>query len=129
MSTKYDINDSDRLTGDNGEVVILSDHAIHRYRQRTPADSEIGLRECWRRGDSIKHPKVAVLDDDRPAEMVRVFRHTDGWSAVLPAVRDYKQYNSNQLVITTVLVVDKYDHPATRAYLEAYGPHDTGDQQ
>lgn len=128
MSTKYSTADDARTLADSeGNTVKLTDHAIHRFRERTPADHDFSIREAWRRGEEIKHPDVAVVEDDRPAERVRVFRHSDGWSAVFMVVLDkYGNYGSKGRVVATVLVISQYDHGPTRAYLESHGPHDLG---
>lgn len=130
MSTKYTAGDDARTLADSeGNPVRLTDHAIYRFRERTPADHDLSIRECWRRGEEIKHPAVAVVDGDRPAERVRVFRHSDGWSAVFMVVLDkHDHFGSRGRVVATVLVISQYDHGPTRAYLESHGPHDLGDQ-
>jgi len=130
MSSKYSADDGGRRLADSeGEPVHLTDHAIHRFRERTPADRDVTIREAWRRGEEIKHPTVAVDADARPAERARVFRHSDGWSAVFIVVLDqYDQFGSGGRVVVTVLVISEYDHGPTRAYLESHGPHDLGDQ-
>ena len=130
MSTKYSAGDASRTVADSeGDPVKLTDHAIHRFRLRTPADHDFTIRECWRRGEEIKHPQVAVVEGNQRAERVRVFRHSDGWSAVfIVCVDSHGSVGRRERVVTTVLEIDRYEHGATRAYLSSHGPHDLGDQ-
>ena len=72
MSTKYTANHrNSRVVEDN---VALTDHAIHRYRQRTPHDCPVGIRDAYRRGEDIRDPQVARSPNDmRTPERARVY--------------------------------------------------------
>ena len=132
MSTdsKYNAGDSRVLSDADGNPIGLTDHAIHRWRQRTPPDKEIGIREAWRRGEAIKHPTVGTLEGHPPADTVRVFRHSDGWSTLFIVVRDgCAEFGRSERVVTTILVTREFEHGPTRAYLESHGPHDLGDER
>jgi len=128
--SKYDASGSRRVADADGNPIALTDHAIHRWRQRTPPDKTIGIREAWRRGEAIKHPAVAATEHTQPADTVRVFRHSEGWSALFIVVRNGQaDFGGSERVVATILVTREFDHGPTRAYLESHGPHDLGDEQ
>lgn len=134
MSTKYNNDSSSSSTivaNDDGQSVVLSDHALYRWQQRTPADAEIGVREAWRLGDPVTHPEVASTGCDNNADEARVFRSTDGWSAVFIVQIDNPAEwgRTTERCVVTVLVIERYDHDPAQAYLEAYGPHDVGGER
>jgi len=127
MSTKYDTSDRRTLSDSQGDPVRLTDHAIHRWRQRTPADVNIGIRDAWRYGDFIKDAQVAASNsetDHPPLTDAVVFRSADDWSAVFLVAYDTDGFGKSEKIVKTVQVVSLYEHAPTRAYLQAYGPHD-----
>jgi len=125
MSTKYETGDR-RLVEDD---IVLTDHAIMRYRQRTPHDCSVNPRVAWRRGEFVKHPEVAESDhDDRPLQQVRVYKHGDEWGvAFLVAHADDAHISGRcSFVVATVIHLAGFEHGPSRAYLHSHGPHDGG---
>lgn len=115
------------LSTDEGHSVSVTDHALNRWRERTPADREIDIREAWRRGDAVRHPDVVSTGCDADADEARVFVHpSGGWSAIFVVVVDHHPEEWGRVIeraVTTILVIRQYDHEPTRQYLWAYGPH------
>jgi len=131
VSTKYSTGpDSRILTGQDGRAVALTDHALDRWRARTPADIDIGVRRAWQLGDHIKHCSVASADDQPDPVAVRVFQHSDGWTAIFLVVDDGEPAAAHEAprVVATVYNLQTLDHIPSREYVAAYGPHDLGDQ-
>jgi len=129
MSTKYG-SQASRLVEDD---VALTDHAIDRYRQRTPHECDVEPRTAWRRGEWIKHPQVAQGDGhDEPPDRVRVYIHGDGsdtWGVAYlvdeadrPTVAGHVEH-----VVVTVNHLQGFDHGPSRAYLHSHGPHGGGE--
>lgn len=104
--------------------VAFSDHAKHRYRERTPHRCGIGISIAYRLGEDIKHPGIASkLDSDRrEPDRARVYRDRDGWGVVFVVVSDERIEGSNE-VITTVVGLEMYTHSPSVAYLHSHGPH------
>jgi hypothetical protein len=123
MSTKYSA-DSRVLEGG----VALTDHALHRYQQRTPHGCEISPQMAWQRGEDIKHPRVAQSDGEQtPPTRVRVYRHSEEWGIAFLVSPDLTTYGSGaEHVVVTACNIDGFDHDPTRAYLRSYGPHNAG---
>lgn len=129
MSSKYQTSSSTMLRG-RGREIALTDHAIHRFRERTPHDRDVSIRECWRRGEWIEHPNVAQSPDEEHIDDARVYRHGDAWGIVFVVVRDRRPNVVGSLdgadwVVPTIINIDGYDHGPSRAYLHGYGPHYT----
>jgi len=128
MSTKYDSPDR-RLVEDD---VALTDHAIERFRQRTPHDCNIDPRAAYQLGEDIKHPEVAMSDgQDTPPDRVRVYTHSTedsshAWGIAflineadgVEAGRERQPY-----IVATVIDYQTFDHGPSRAYLHSHGPH------
>lgn len=122
MSTKYGGRADTRYVEDD---IALTDHALHRYRQRTPQDCGLDPLHAWRRGEWVKHPIVVKSDDnDRPPVSARVYREPE-WGVVFLVDRDVSQYGAPKVVVT-VNNVRGFGHAPTRGYLNAYGPHGGG---
>jgi hypothetical protein len=134
MTTKYSTSDTTHLADD----VALTDHAIHRFRERTPHDCPVGIREAYRRGEDIRDPQVARSPEDmRELARVRVYRHGHGgatadWGVVFLIVKDARdagerppQHACDHLVVT-VVSIDGITHSPSRAYLNSHGPHGGG---
>ena len=132
MSTKYTANHrNSRFVEDN---VALTDHAIHRYRQRTPHDCPVGIRAAYRRGEDIRDPQVARSPDDpRTPERARVYV-ADGheWGVLFlidaegtPAA-ERPAHHTADYVVATVMDLGGIDHGPSKAYLHSHGPHDGG---
>jgi len=104
--------------------VALSDHARHRYRERTPYQCGIGLSEAYRSGEDIDHPTIAANIDGEceDPDRARIYRDPAGWGVVFIIVSDNRIEASNE-VITTVISIQMYAHSPSRAYLNSHGPH------
>lgn len=135
MSTKYSTGDGNRLlTASDGRSVALTDHALHRWRMRTPPTCQVTAREAWRRGEELKHPAVVRPDgEDESPDMARVYRHGDEWGIVFVVIENDEAElyagceNNGDLVAVTVCAIQTFDHGPTRAYLHGYGPHYTAE--
>jgi len=126
--SKYKAISTDVVVSDAaGNSVVVSEHALNRWRERVPADVEWSIREAWRHGDRVDHAEIASQGCEDSCDSARVFRHSDGWSAVFVVVvnRHQGQWGrSAERCVATVLTVDRYDHGPAQAYLRAHGPHD-----
>ena len=129
MSTKYTTNRSDsRFVEDD---VALTDHAIHRYRQRTPHDCSLGIRKAYRRGEDIRDPQVARSPDDpRTPERARVYiaaGHEWGVLFLIDAegtpAAERPAHHTADYVVATVMDLGGIDHGPSKAYLHSHGPH------
>jgi hypothetical protein len=132
--TKYETGHSTHLPGD----VALTDHAIHRFAERTPHDCAVGIVEAWRKGEDIEHPQVARSpNDSRDPERVRVYTHGDErgsqtWGVVFLVVQEATPEHERppthtcDRVVCTVMDVGGFDHGPSRAYLHSHGPHGGG---
>ena len=132
MSSKYETGRTGRLVRDrDGGRVALTDHALHRWRMRTPPTCQVGAREAFRRSEPIKDPSIvfsAERDDLVSARVFKMHRGDDEWTAVFLVIEDEDQSRTSldenaELVIPTVLRVRQVDHGPTRAYLNSHGPH------
>lgn len=129
MSTKYNAGRSQgRILRDAHGEVALTDHAIHRYRERTPHDCQVGIAEAWRRGEALQHPSVAGSLDSPAPESARIYRHSDEWGVVFVVVEDGAADAGEvpgraERVIVTVCQIRTYDQGPVRAYLHGHGPH------
>lgn len=121
--------------------VSISQHARHRYRERTPqhAETEIGAAEAFRRGEYIEHPEICGKlhsETDHGLERVRIYLHprdSDSgyeWGVVF-LIQQNKYHHDNPgenrastpFVVATVVSIKQIDHGPTRAYLGGRGPH------
>jgi len=122
MSTKYG-KQSPRLVEDE---VALTDHAIERFRERTPHECNIDPRTAWRLGEWVKHPQVAQSDgEETPPDDVRVYVHGHEWGVAFlvgQANRATADWGA-QRVVLTVINLQGFDHGPSRAYLHSHGPH------
>jgi len=132
VSTKYSTGDADRLlTASDGRSVALTDHALHRWRMRTPPTCQVGAREAFRRSEPIKDPSIvfaAERDELVSARVFKMHRGDDEWTAVFLVIEDGDTSQpisdtNAELVIPTVYRVQQVDHGPTRAYLNSHGPH------
>ena len=132
MSTKYTANHrNSRFVEDD---VALTDHAMHRYRQRTPHECSLGIREAYRRGEDIRDPQVARSPNDmRTPERARVFVAAGHeWGVVFlvdeedrsPAERP--AHHTADYVVATVVDLGSIEHGPSKVYLHSHGPHDGG---
>ena len=132
MSTKYDAGDRKLVEDD----IALTDHAIMRYRQRTPHDCDLDPREAWRRGEFIEHPQVAQgPNEDEPPERVRLYTHGDEdgsqtWGvAFLVDEADQATIAGHcPYIVVTVVHIQGFDHGPSRSYLHSHGAHGGGSQ-
>jgi hypothetical protein len=129
VSSKYSAAPRLRLVDDD---VALTDHAIRRYRERTPADCDVDVRDAYRLGEAIRDREVTRTPGDaRIPERAVIYRHAGDWAVVFivgendcpPAERPAP---ATDLVVTTVFDVDRVAHGPSRAYLHAHGPHGGG---
>jgi len=129
MSTKYGSQaDTRRLVEDD---IALTDHAIDRYRQRTPHDCDVKPHTAWQRGEWIKHPGVAQSDgEDHPPDRVRIYCHggaSHEWGvAFLVTESEHNPATAAGAVDNVVVTVNHlqgFDHGPSRAYLHSHGPH------
>ena len=132
MSTKYGTDNLARLLAtSDGRTAALTDHALHRWRMRTPASATVPAREAFRRGEAIRDPGIVFSEDRDELVEARVFkmaRGRDEWTAIFLVVVDQDQTrvdneHNAELVIPTVLRVRQIEHGPTRAYLNSHGPH------
>jgi len=133
MSADHDYDASDaRLVAND---IALTDHAIERYRQRTPHDCDIGPREAWTRGEWVKHPEVAQSDgESEPPERVRLYVHagesgSQAWGIaflVMAHEGGARTYGRVGNVVVTCNHIQGFDHGPARAYLHSHGPHGGG---
>lgn len=127
--TKYQTTEREaRIVRDEEGRVGLTDHAIHRYRQRTPHDCRVSIREAWRRGEELQHPSVAGSLDQPNPKSARVYRHGDGWGVVFIVVESHSpdaglRDDRAERVAVTTCKIRTFDHPPVRAYLRSHGPH------
>lgn len=122
MSTKYDASSDSRLVE---EDIALTDHAIFRYRQRSPHDLDLDPRVAWRRGEFVEDPGVCQsADHSQPPIAARLYRHTKDWGCVFLVDRDTgpEHIGASQVVVTTNHIRG-FDHKPTRAYLRAHDVH------
>lgn len=117
-----------RIVRDASGRVGLTDHAIHRFRQRTPHDCRVTIREAWRRGEELQHPSVAGSLDQPEPESARVYRHSDGWGVVFIVVESHApdvglRDDRAERVAATTCKIRTFDHAPVRAYLRSHGPH------
>ncbi|AFH21993.1 hypothetical protein OSG_eHP14_00065 [environmental Halophage eHP-14] len=119
MSSKYGPTDSRYVQAD----VALTDHALHRYRQRTPHDCEIAPQIAWRRGEFVKHEQICRSDDDEnPLINARIYRHSEDWGIVFLVDRNIGSLGASKVVVTANSIRG-FNHKPTRNYLEAYPVH------
>ena len=129
MSTKYDPGpETRRIVRDSHGEVALTDHAIHRFRERTPHDCQVGIAEAWRRGEPLQHPSVAGSLDSPTPESARIYRHSNEWGVVFVVAEDESGDAGEvpgraERVVVTVCEIRTYDHGPVRAYLHGHGPH------
>jgi hypothetical protein len=137
---KYDSGDSLQwsLAADD---VSISQHARHRYRERTPqhAEQAVGAAEAFRRGEYIEHPEICGKlhsSTDHGLERVRLYLHpcdSDGgyqWGVVF-LIQQNRYYRDNPgqnrastpLVVATTVALRQIDHGPTKAYLSGRGAH------
>ena len=135
MSTKYNTGGADeRILRDAHGKVALTDHAIHRYRERTPHHCQIGIREAWRHGEQLQHPSVAGSLDAPTPESARIYRHSDEWGVVFVVAEDESGDagdvpGRSERVVVTVCEIQTYDHGPVRAYLHGHGPHGPAEER
>lgn len=100
----------------------VDDHALHRYRERTPADS-VPIETAWARGEDVEHPQVVATDNPDTADpvRVRVYNHDQRYFAIFVVIEG----DDGQEIVATVYRLNTHDHAPTRAYLHAHGPHYT----
>jgi len=129
MSTKYTTGASDgRILRDAHGEIGLTDHAIHRFRERTPHDCQVGIAEAWRKGEPLQHPSVAGSLDSPTPESARIYRHSDDWGVVFVVVEDQAADagtvpDRTDRIVVTICQIRTYDSGPVRAYLHGHGPH------
>lgn len=133
-SPKYSTGRSRRLLRDrDGGRVALTDHAIERWRLRTPHECPVSIREAWRAGEWVKHPEVARSDgEDVAPDDVRIYKHGMEWGIVFLVVEDPTPGTSTQnaeRIVCTVCAIQTFGHGPTRAYLSGHGPHHYPNQE
>lgn len=125
MSTKYTPGTTTLSAG--GREIAMTDHARHRFRERTPHDRTPSLEACWRRGEWLEHPEVARSPDEERIDAARLYRHSDDWGVVFVVLRDtspdFGTRSDADWVVATVINITGYDHGPSRAYLHGHEPH------
>jgi hypothetical protein len=115
--TKYDVSTAERwrLASD----VRITDHALERYRERTPEDCDVAPVDAWLRGEDLDHPEVCRLYSGKltPAR-VRVYNHDDDWLVAFVIVDD-----GGGPAVVTCYNGRTHEHSPTRAYLWARASH------
>ena len=129
MSAKYSTGGAaGRILRDAHGEIGLTDHAIHRFRERTPHDCDVDIAEAWRRGEPLQHPSVAGSLDSPTPESARIYRHSDDWGVVFVVVKDQAADAGTapdraERIVVTVCQIRTYDSGPVRAYLHDHGPH------
>jgi hypothetical protein len=131
---KYDTGRSNsRLVEDD---VALTDHALHRWQERTPHECPVGVREAYRRGEDVRDPQVARSPNDmRTPERARVYVHAGHeWGVVFlidaedtPAA-ERPAHHTADYVVATVVDLGSIEHGPSKVYLHSHGPHGGGGQ-
>jgi len=132
MSSKYEPGETPgRVVRDSDGEIALTNHAFHRFRERTPHDCRVGIRDAWVRGEDLRHPAVAGGPSDSDPESARIYRHNDEWGVVFVIMENDNsadRANYCDRVVATVTALRLYDG-ASSAYLHAYGPHGPVDER
>jgi hypothetical protein len=118
--------DAPTLRDPRGEVRV-SQHALHRWRERQPHGCPVKLKTAWRHSERLKHDNVARGDGHDSVSEARIYRHGTQWGVCFLVDARFESRvwgTQDKRVLLTVTRVRDYDHGATRAYLDAYGPHD-----
>jgi len=129
-NTKYSVGgEAGRLLRDrDGGRVALTDHAIHRWRTRTPHGCPVSIHEAWREGEFIEHPELAFgRSGENESIDARIFRYGDRWLAVFLVVADetaspVRNHDADR-VVCTIKRARRFDHGPSRAYLEDHQAH------
>ena len=111
--------------------VALTDHAIHRYRERTPHENAVGIRDAYRHGEEVRDPQVARSPNDmRTPARARVYVAAgNAWGVVCLIVDDRvpaaqrPEHHTADHVVATVIDLNSIDHGPSKAYLHSHGPH------
>jgi hypothetical protein len=124
MSTKYQpLSDLNPVVADDEDrEVVFTDHAVERWRERTPHDCGVDMLDAWRWSEQIAHPSIVKMSRDSVPESVRIYSDADGW-AVLFVVREPLGWDNYRHAVVTVVRVKAMTHDPSRAYLNEYGPH------
>lgn len=125
---KYSTGRNSRLLRDrDGGRCALTDHAIERWRSRTPHECPVSIHTAWRAGEFVKHPEIARSDGESKApDDVRVFKYGQEWGVAFLVVADPNPWETTQdaaRVVCTIAALQTFDHGPTRAYLHGHGPH------
>jgi hypothetical protein len=105
----------------------LSDHARHRYRERTPHDCDVSITTAYSRAESIKHPVlVRTTNEDRVPARALVYQHAHEWDTIFIIHKTPGAYRDADEIVVTVVTIHGYSHGPTRAYLSSHGPHNPG---
>jgi len=125
---KYSTGRASRLLRDrDGGRCALSDHAIERWRERTPHQCPVTIREAWAAGEFVRHPAVACSEGETdPPDDVRVFRYGTDWGVAFLVLNDPTDHASPTdagRVVVTVAAIQTFDYGPVRAYLHGHGPH------
>jgi hypothetical protein len=126
MSSKYQpLSDQNPVVADDeNRRVVITDHAVERWRERTPHDCGVDMLDAWRWSEQIAHPGIAKTLDERYApESVRVYQDADGWGVLFLVSGTDFRWDQFPWALTTVWRVDMMRHDPSRAYLNEYGPH------
>ena len=121
--TKYSVSQRERwgLAAD----VPITDHALERYKERTPEDCDVRPATAWQRGEDMKHPGVLELDSGRtPPVRARVYHHDQEWLVVFVVV---EREPEGDRIVATVYGGHTHEHGPTQAYIHSHGPHYVSD--
>jgi hypothetical protein len=123
-STKYSVGTMNILP----DGTALTDHARHRYRERTPHDCDISITQAYSWAEAIPHPiLVQTANEDRIPERALVYHHRDNeWNIIFIINSARGAHRDVDEVVCTCVRVEGYDHGPTRAYLNSFGPHFPG---
>jgi hypothetical protein len=107
----------------------ISKHAECRFRERTPQDSRIRIEEAYSESEEVPHPSVVRLQPDKYPDTIRgrVYNHSCEWWVVfiINESKNPTHPRDADEVIVTVVNPAMYGHGPTRAYLHAFGPHNS----
>lgn len=105
--------DGSRTAWEVDQEVLVTEHALDRYDDRTPADAPAPER-AWELGEDIAHPELLIAAHaETPADRVRLYRRPQ-WGVAFLVVSP---------MVVTVWRPRDLNHGPTRAYLDAHGPH------
>ncbi len=124
-STKYSVDNQMNILSDGTGV---TDHARHRYRERTPHYCDVPIAVAYSRSERIPHPSlIRTHRHYQVPERALIYHHRGHeWNIIFLINTVGAEVSDVDEVLSTCLTVDGYEHGPTRAYLNSFGPHTPG---